>query len=211
MSGAVRNFAILTQMNRQRLSFIYAYPLDNERRNLFKGKELKYPSMEEVKSILEHWERLWAEIDNEKNIIVTIANLIERVPERNLECFVFGAGIGTMSTPFLLPVWNKKGEQWSDDKFVEIIIHELLHIFLSTNSKQYWDKMHGQFGTEEILCRNHILLYAMLYEIYQKLFNREPSDFSRENLPAGYARAIHIVKERGYRELITEYKKIISK
>lgn len=114
-----------------------------------------------------------------------------------------------MSTPFLLPIWNKAGEQWSDEKFIDLVIHELLHMFLVTNNEQYWESLKAKFSEEEPVCRNHILLYAMLYEIYQKLFNKEPIDFGRDNLPLGYARAVQLVRETGYKELIAEYQKFI--
>ncbi|MCB0367842.1 MAG: hypothetical protein KDD45_00015 [Bdellovibrionales bacterium] len=192
-----------------KLCFIYAYPLDRGRRGLFEEKGLAYPSMEEVSNVLKHWEFLWVKTNNEKNILATLAELTGRVPERNLECFVFGAGLGAMSTPFLLPIWNKAGEQWSDEKFIDLIIHELLHIFLVTNNEQYWESVKEKFSEEEPVCRNHILLYAMLCQIYQKLFNKEPIDFNRDNLPPGYARAIQIVRETGYEELIAEYQKFI--
>ena len=192
-----------------KLSFIYAYPLDRGRRGLFEEKGLTYPSMEEVSNVLKHWEVLWIDTNAEKNILATLAELTGRVPERNLECFVFGAGLGAMSTPFLLPIWNKAGEQWSDEKFIDLVIHELLHMFLVTNNEQYWGSLKAKFSEEEPVCRNHILLYAMLYEIYQKLFNKEPIDFGRDNLPLGYARAVQLVRETGYKELIAEYQKFI--
>lgn len=196
-------------MNLPKLSFIYAYPLDRGRRNLFVEKGLDYPSMEEIKSVLEHWEALWATTDSEKSIIANLVELTGRTPERNLECFVFGAGLQAMSTPFLLPVWNKEGKQWSDEKFIDLIIHELLHIFLVTNNQRYWEEVSRRFSEEEPVSRNHVLLYAMLYEIYQKIFNKEPIDFNRDNLPPGYARAIQLVKELGYKELIADYKSLI--
>jgi hypothetical protein len=45
----------------------------------------------------------------------------------------------------------------------------------------------------------------MLYQIYQDVWQTEPIDFARENLPPGYARAISLVKEIGYKVLIKEY------
>lgn len=188
------------------LSFIYAYPLDRGRRALFAEKGLDYPRIDEVRTALDHIGSLWARVDDEKQIIATIAELTGRTPERNLECFVFGAGLQAMSTPFLLPIWNKAGEQWSDEKVVDLITHELLHIFLATNNEPYWEHIQQKYAQEEPVCRNHILLYAMLYEIYQKLFNKEPIDFSRDNLPAGYARAVQLVAEIGPRAVIAEYK-----
>ncbi len=193
-------------MDLPKLSFIYAYPLDRGRRALFLEKGLEYPSMEEVKSTLKYWEGIWSEADSSKHIIANLADLTGKVPERNLECFVFGAGLQAMSTPFLLPMWNKENKQWSDEKFLDLIIHELLHIFLVTDNQQYWDYAQTQYAGEEPVSRNHILLYAMLYEMYQRLFDKEPLDFGRDNLPPGYARAIELVKEIGYKELIEKYK-----
>lgn len=197
-------------MNSPKVSFIYAYPLDRGRRKLFAEKGLNYPTQEEVKSIITHWEQLWAKTTDEHNIIQYLMTITGRVPERNLECFVFGAGLQAMSTPFLLPVWNKEGKQWSDKKFVDLVIHELLHIFLSTDNDYYWRHTEKEFSQEEPVTRNHILLYAMMYQIYQEVFNCEPLDFSRENLPLPYARAVHLVRELGYKELISEYRSCVG-
>lgn len=176
----------------------------------FAEKGLEYPTKEKIMSVKENWEKLWTDTNSEKDIIPYLAELTGRIPDRNLECFIFGAGMQAMSTPFLLPIWNREGKQWSDEKFIDLVIHELLHIFLVTDNDTYWESALKQFADEEPVCRNHVLLYAMLYEIYQKLFNQEPIDFNRDNMPPGYARAIELVKEIGYKELIAEYKEIIS-
>jgi len=196
-------------MNIPNLSFIYAYPLDRGQRNLFQEKGLDYPSMEEVRSVLKEWEKLWQETESTKNIIAKLTEITGRTPERNLECFVYGTGLGAMSTPFLLPIRNKLGNKPTDDKFIDTVIHELIHIFITTNNRQYWGFVEEKYKNEDATCRNHILLYALLYQVYQELFNQEPLDFSRDNLPVGYARAIELVKQIGYKEIISEYKALI--
>jgi hypothetical protein len=50
----------------------------------------------------------------------------------------------------------------------------------------------------------------MLYQIYQDIWQTEPIDFGRDNLAPGYARAISLVKEVGYKELIEEYRNILN-
>jgi RimJ/RimL family protein N-acetyltransferase len=187
------------------LTFIYAYPLDRERRALFESKNQPYPTMEEIRNEVTRRQALWDEWNNTYNLIEYLCGITKRTPERNLECFVFGTGLNTMSTPFLFPVWSKNGETHTDEKTIDLIIHELLHIFLTTNNKKYWEAIQGKYSKEEPRCRNHILLYAMMYELYQTLFDTEPIDFGRNNLPAGYTRAIQIVREVGYKELIVEY------
>jgi hypothetical protein len=191
-----------------KLSFIYAYPLDRGRRVFFEEKGLKYPSMDEVNDSIKHYENVWAEQEKKYNIIETLIELTGRTPERNFECFVFGSGLQVMSTPFLLPIWNKEGKPWTDEKFIDLTIHELLHIFLVTDSERYWNEVKIRYVDEEPVCRNHIILYAMLYEVYQSLFAKEPLDFTRDNLPLGYARAVQLVKEIGYKKLIAEYKSL---
>ncbi len=192
-------------MTPQSLSFIYAYPLDRERRSLFTEKNLPYPSTEEVMGTIQHFESLWQATEEKHGVLAHLEKLTKRTPERNLECFVFGAGLGVMSTPFLLPIWNKQNQVWSDEKFIDLMIHELIHIYSATNNARYFEHIKTTFAAEEPLCRNHILLYAMLKQTYQDLFNKEPMDFSRDNLPAGYARAIALVKEIGHEAIIAEY------
>lgn len=196
-------------MQLPQLTFIYAYPLDRERRTLFESKGLPYPSIDEIRTIIKNRQQLWDTKNKEYTLVEYLCKITGRIPERNLECFVFGAGLNTMSTPFLFPVWNKNGEIHSDEKTLDLIIHELLHIFLTTNNQKYWEMNQEKYVNEEPRCRNHILLYAMLYQIYQDIWQTEPIDFGRDNLPPGYARAISLVKEIGYRELIEEYRNII--
>lgn len=193
-----------------KLSFIYAYPLDRGRRNLFTEKGIEYPSISEIQESLKHWQEMWSKMDEKKQLISLISKMTGRVPERNLECFVFGTGLNAMSTPFLLPIWDKNGKKWSDEKIYDLIIHELLHIFLTSNNDTYWKHVNEKYKEEDPACRNHILLYAMLYEIYEKIFNKEPIDFNRKDLPEGYARAVKIVKNESSKKLIREYVNIIS-
>jgi hypothetical protein len=195
-------------MNPQSLTFIYAYPLDRERRSLFTEKNLPYPSMEDVKNAIQHFESLWQAIEAKHSVLAYLAELTKRTPQRNLECFVFGAGLGAMSTPFLLPIWNKQNQVWSDEKFIDLMIHELIHIYTATNNVRYFEHIKTAYAAEEPLCQNHILLYAILKQTYQDLFNNEPMDFSRDNLPSGYARAITLVKEIGYEAIIAEYRSL---
>jgi len=197
-------------MNLPKLSFIYAYPLDVELRRSFEERGLVYPSQAEIRDVMQHWKVIWEEQNAQYNILIKLSEITKRTPARNLECFIFGRGLTPKSTPFMLPIWNREQKQWSDEKFIDLMIHELLHIFLVTDNDVYWEHALKQFADEEPVCRNHVLLYAMLYKIYKDLFNKEPIDFNRDNMPPGYARAVELVKEIGYQELIDEYKEIIS-
>jgi hypothetical protein len=192
-------------MNVPNVSFIYAYPLDNELRRSFEERGEVYPDRAEINDVMERWRSLWREADATHHLLEQLSLLTKRIPERNLECFIFGRGLTPKSTPFMIPIWNRQQQQWSDEKFIDLMIHELLHVFLITNNDVYWEYVTETYKEEEPVTQNHILIYAMLYEIYATTFSKEPIDFARDNLPAGYMRAIELVKEIGYKKLIAEY------
>jgi hypothetical protein len=196
-------------MTQSKLTFFFAYPLDKQLRALSEKNSQPYPTREEIQETINHWRKLWQETDEKFQLIELISQITERMPRRNLECFVFGSGLTAASTPFIFPTWNKNNERFSDERFIDTVLHELLHIFLITDNLPYWEAVSIKYIDENITCRNHILLYAILYEIYQKVFNKEPVDFNRNNLPAGYARAIEIVREAGHKEIIEEYKSFL--
>jgi hypothetical protein len=193
-------------MDLPKLSFIYAYPLDVELRRSFEERGQIYPGQGEIRDVMKHWEALWQEANTQHDILGKLAAITQRVPERNLECFIFGRGLTPKSTPFMLPIWNRQQKQWSEAKFIDLMIHELLHIFLVTDNAVYRERVREKYANEEPVTQNHILLYAMLNQIYQDIWKTNPIDFGRDNLPPGYIRAIEIVKEQGYKKIIEEYR-----
>ena len=112
-----------------------------------------------------------------------------------------------MSTPFLMPIMRKDKVR-SDEKFMDTMIHEILHIFVSGATK-YFDMVRNKYSEEVVLTHNHIIIYAFLEKIYLDMFNSKPVDFDATDLPVGYSRAIEIVKEKGYENLIREYQELV--
>ena len=108
-----------------------------------------------------------------------------------------------MSTPFLMPVMSRDGMR-SDEEFVDVMIHEILHIFIAGADK-YFDMIRDKYSEELVLTHNHIIIYAFLEKIYLEMFQSQPIDFNRTDLPEGYSRAIEIVREEGYENLIKDY------
>ncbi|MFT5436640.1 MAG: hypothetical protein ACI840_001288 [Ulvibacter sp.] len=191
-------------MNIQKVKFIYAYPFDSGRRRLFLEKNRSgYPELENVRDKTRYWEKIWEEKDSEYKIIETIYNITKSVPDRSLECFVVGGGINPMSTPFIMPVLGKDGER-TDDQFIDVMIHELLHIFVSKQSN-YFEFIREQYKDEPILVQNHIIIYAFLEKIFTELFNSLPLDYNSDDMPEDYERAIEIVRTDGYENIIKSY------
>ena len=187
-----------------KVKFIYAYPFDMGRRNLYAERNLGYyPSIEEIKEKMLHWEKLWNETNKNDKIILKLIELTKGTPERSLECFVFGGGMNAMSTPFLMPIMSKNKLR-SDEIFIDVMIHEILHIFVSGATK-YFDMVRDKYSKELVLTQNHIIIYAFLEKVYFDLFNSKPFYFDSNDLKEGYSRAIEIVKERGYESLMQDY------
>lgn len=192
------------------VTFIYAYPLDNELRRSFEDRGQVYPARDEIKEVMLCWKAIWHEENDKHNLLDRLTDITNRIPERNLECFIFGRGFTPKSIPFMLPIWNRNQEQWFDEKFINLMIHELLHIFLVTDNDFYWKSVPEKYLSEEPVTQNHILLYAMLYQLYQDIWQTEPIDFYRNNLPSGYARSIELVKEIGHKEILSEYEQFTA-
>ena len=194
-----------------KISFIYAYPLDVGRRRLFKEKGLGYyPTPEEIKEIIDKWKGLWDEVNTKDRVMFVLETITKRIPTRALECFIFGGGLNSMSTPFLIPVIAYGGKMRSNENFIQTMIHELLHIFITTDTSEYWNMVREKYSNEDTLTQNHIIIYAMLQDVYKSLFEKDSPDFSRDNLPPGYSKAIHLVKQTGYEDIISEYHKLIN-
>jgi len=191
--------------NSKKVNFIYAYPLDAELRRSFTEREQIYPERAEIAEVMKRWGGIWQQTVDEHEIHSVLETITKRVPTRNLECFIFGRGLSPKSTPFMIPIWNRNHEQWSDEKFVDLMIHELLHVYLVEDNEAYWNFVRDKYSDEEPTVQNHFLLYSMLYKIYQDLWNKEPMDFSRDNMSPGYAKAIAMVKENGAEGYIYEY------
>ena len=70
--------------------FIYAYPLDNNRRRLYSEKGLGYyPSIDQVREKIGKWEVLWNTVNADNRVILKLLELGKRTPERSLECYIF--------------------------------------------------------------------------------------------------------------------------
>lgn len=191
-------------MIQNKVKFIYAFPLDSNRRIFYIEKGRKnYPEIEYIRDKINYWEKLWDEKNNQHKILKTISDLTKSIPDRSLECFVVGGGINPMSTPFIMPILGRDGER-TDEQFIDTMIHELLHIFVS-GQKNYFKFVREKYENESVSTQNHIIIYAFLEKIFKDLFNSKPLDYSRTDMPEGYNRAIEIVKEVDSENLIEEY------
>ncbi|MCP5375407.1 MAG: hypothetical protein H6743_04865 [Rickettsiaceae bacterium] len=190
-------------MEKPKVRFIYAYPLDVSRRNLAEERGIDYPSVEKIIETKDNWERLWESFEKENSVINLIQEITKNTPDRSLECFVVGGMMSSMSAPFIVTTL-RRGADRSDEDFIDTMIHELLHIFLS-KKKSYFSFLGNKYEAETKLTQNHIPIYAMLEKIYEEVFKSKPLDYSRNDIPVDYQKAVDIVKKEGYKNILEDY------
>ncbi|MCL5733798.1 MAG: hypothetical protein M1334_04070 [Patescibacteria group bacterium] len=204
-------------MNIPKLHLIYSYPLDRERRELFARKNLGgYPSIEEVKNTISEWRKIWSEINNNDKVFKLLIKTIGVNIPRDLEMYIFGAGLDAMSKPLIMPIVGIDGKKFSDNEFIETAIHEVIHRFVgdvenNANIRKYWQTIREEYKDEAILTKHHIIVYAVLEIVLSELFGKQKlKDFINPK-PLEYQRAVAIVDEKGAEILVKQFRDIVIK
>jgi hypothetical protein len=198
-------------MSVPKLTLKYAQPLDRDRRQLFADKNLgTYPSVEEVRMVIEKWRNIWDDLNANDKVIKLLVEITGTSVQRDLELCVFGTGLKAMSAPLMMPITGKAG-LISDDDFVETVIHELVHRFVGDKEnnegiENYWAAIREEYKDESIVTQNHIVVYAVLDLVLEQLFGAERAvDFMQPKNPE-YRRAVDIVEEKGSQHLINQFR-----
>ena len=200
-----------------KLHLKYAYPLDTERRQLFADKNFgDYPSVEEVKSKVSEWKKIWSEINKDDKVFKLLIKTIGVNIPKDLEMHIFGAGLNAMSNPLIMPIVGRGGKKFNDNEFIETAIHEVIHRFVgdsqnNANIENYWATIRKEYENESTLTQNHIIIYVVLEIVLLELFGKERlKDFINPKHP-DYQRAVAIVAEKGAQNLIKQFRDVVIK
>ncbi|OQX00577.1 hypothetical protein BWK69_01140 [Candidatus Parcubacteria bacterium A4] len=195
-----------------KLHFKYAFPFDRNRRQLFSDKNLgPYPSIEEVENKVCEWRDIWENLNAEDKVFKSIIEVTGVNLPRDLEMCIFGAGMSAMSSPLMMPIADRDGKFFTDDKFIETTIHEVVHRFVgdyenNSGIENYWEAIRKEYSGESILTQNHIIIYAVLDAVLMELFSKgRTEDFIHPKHP-DYQRAFVIVSENGSGKLIKQFR-----
>lgn len=176
-----------------------------------KWKDWIEPTETEVKERVKKYKEEWAKY--EKEILEGICNTLGLNFSQNIIDVHIVSG---NDRQFSNPVVIKSG--FKPDEFIESLSHELIHRLFSDNVQNVvvGKIFLEMFPDENELARNHIITHATLEFIYLDILkdkerlakNIERS--SKSSFPE-YSRAWEIVEEKGYRELINDFKEICNK
>ena len=200
-------------MNIPKVIFKYAYPFDQNRRDLYKERGWSdYPVTDQVRKRVEEYEALWADFNKDDKIIKRIIEFLGVNYPRDIEAYVFGTGMQPMSTPFLIPIIGKRGN-YTGDQFIELIVHELIHIFAAGTQenpklKNYWKIIRETYKDEPVLVQNHLIVYAVVETILTELFGKEKmKELIKVDSPE-YQRSIELTEQLGPEKIIDEFKNL---
>ena len=100
--------------------------------------------------------------------------------------------------------------EYEPEMFLEVATHEITHRLLNFNTKHVdvvaiWT---GMFPGESRLTRNHVVVFATLTYLFVDVLNRpDLLKDERDSIDADYRRAVEIVDARGYKNIITDFRK----
>ncbi len=163
------------------------------------------PSEEEIKEKVEQFIRRWKPY--EEKILRGMTKILGLTFYQNtIDVFIVSGLRGGFSVPMVISSMPEP------DRFVDILTHELIHRLISDNSLKFdWRSVtRAQFPdiTEELVL-NHIFVHAVHKAIYFDVLN-EPDRYERdvtrcERFP-DYKEAWRIVNEKGYSEIIADFR-----
>ena len=108
-----------------------------------------------------------------------------------------------------------QGSPRTNDGFIEVVVHELTHIFISSTDdkpqvKNYWHFLRETYKDEAVKTQNHIMVYAVVETILEEIFGKEKMRELIKVKNPEYQRAIDIVDEKSPIVIIEEFKKLTS-
>lgn len=193
--------------------FKYAFPLDGNRRQMYAKKDRDdYPSYQEIREEVEHWRKLWKELNKNDQVIKRIIELTGIIYPRDIEAYIIGAGLNPMSRPLILPV-RRKVDKENTGAYEELILHELLHRFVGDREAapqilNYWNRVKEKHQEESKLTQHHIIVYALLIKLLSEFVPEADIDELVGDDWTDYQRALEIVREEGSDKIIAEFQEL---
>ncbi len=164
-------------------------------------------SRDEVLSIIETFKTDW--IKEENQILTGIYSITGLEYFQNaIDVYIVSATTLATSEPLII------GCNWPD-KFNDTLTHELIHRLLTDNTTKF--NLGALVKTmfpdiEDRTTRNHVLVHAIHTAVYLDILKdkaRLERDITVTSKNPSYKESWRIVNERGYKELIAEFKKQI--
>lgn len=156
-----------------------------------------FPSIEEVKKKVDMFKEEWD--SNGEKLLIAIFDITGlKFTRSHIDVFVVTATPRDMSAPLIIR------SRYSPEEFVDMMLHELLHILFGDNKLGFL-----KIERESDRTLNHVNVFAVLTKLYKNTCNDEARlhrvrDKAYKGNNVEYKRAWEIVDEMGYEKIIEE-------
>ncbi len=132
--------------------------------------------------------------------------------------FIKISSLAPISDPLTIPIQLEMEDEiisLSQERFIDMLIHELIHNLFIQNEKEmgdYFDFILKKYENEEFDTSIHLLLHAIHKKIFLKYFEKErlENEIEMNSYYPAYKRSWEIVNEVGEDEIIKEFKDYIK-
>jgi len=132
--------------------------------------------------------------------------------------FIKISSLAPISDPLTIPIQLEMKDEiisLSQDRFIDMLIHELIHNLFIQNEKEmgdYFDFILKKYENEEFDTSIHLLLHAIHKKIFLKYFGKErlENEIEMNSYYPAYKRSWEIVNEVGEDKIIKEFKDYIK-
>jgi len=166
-------------------------------------KNVLYKSPEQIEEKIIEFKKAWEEVSVVLPFMQKTLSL--EFYKDILDVYIVGNMKGAISSPIVI------SSTTSIKDFKSILIHEILHNLIADNKQKIpvVKILLEIFPHEEILVRNHVMIFAMMYEIYTNFFKTPEllKDIKGHDRNASaYLKAWEIVENLGYKQVLEKFK-----
>jgi hypothetical protein len=200
----------------QSLYFAYAFPFDQDRRNLAEKRGISYPSIEVVRGKMMAWRELWSTTNIDDRIIKLLSQLTGVTLPYPLEVCVIGGMFNATSVPLIIPIQMASGKPVNDLNFLQTLTHEICHRFVSFNKdypgiKAYWNHVRKTLPEESLTTQNHIIIFSLLKLALPTVVSEEAWQECQNNIfHEDYKRAFDLMQVRGAVNCLKEFTDFVT-
>ena len=177
---------------------------------IYKRYKIQYNhTIKEILNYIKNIDKYWKKY--EKPILKELSQISRlKWKSKEIPCYVVGDCV-PFSDPLTIGMYKDK------DWFVNNLIHELIHQLFTQNgniekSKRAWNYINRKYRDKPFNTRIHIPLHAIHSHIYLRFFNekRLSRDIKLIKFLPEYKKSWEIVREEGYKKIISEFRERVK-
>jgi hypothetical protein len=167
--------------------------------------EVVVPSTEEVQERIQEYRSTWNTVHT--LLLTSVCNTLDLTFDPgDISVYV----VALNPRPFSDPIVLKSG--YTQHEFVSVLTHELIHRLFSMNIRRVHATIFSDmFPDESPRTQNHVVVHAVLTHLFHDVLKNDAIldtniERSKKHTTNEYVRAWDIVSDKGYMNIITEFK-----